>query len=144
MHHQKQLGGKLIHSWRYRYELRWQEQFSSDDYRFFTRWRMRYRLRYIYKGDNFQQKNMMYITASNELAINIGNNIPYNFNQSRWHFGMGIRLNNAMRLEASYVDVYRARGADGNIYDRGQGLILGIFIDQLTNAVKRNSFSSTL
>lgn len=136
-HHQKQLNGKIMHTWRYRYELRWQEQQNAEDYRFFTRLRFRYRLRYVFKGDNFYENNMMYAAISNELGINIGNNVPYNFNQSRWYLGAGIRFANAARIELRYVDRYRARGSLGNIYDRGQGLMIGLYIDQLSEIGKK-------
>jgi len=136
-HHQKQLEGKLMHTWRYRYELRWQEQQNDDDYRFLTRFRIRYRVRYVFKGANFYENNMMYAAVSNELGINIGKSVPYNFNQSRWYLGAGVRFANAARIEVRYVDRYRARGSAGNLYDRGQGLMLGIYIDQLSELGKK-------
>ncbi len=130
-HHHKQLSGRLIHTWRYRYELRWQEQPGQPDYRYTNRFRFRYRVRYGLNSNDFYEDKTIYLTASNELNINLGREVTYNtFNQNRVYAGVGMRFLNAARAEVRYVDRFRTRGATGYQFDRDRGLMLAISIDQ--------------
>ncbi len=136
-HHLKHDNGKWMHTWRYRYELRWQEQENSDDYRFLTRFRFRYRLRYMINSNNFYENNTLYAAVSNEIGLNMGKNVTYNtFNQNRLYVGIGYRFLNAARLEVRYVDRFRTRGATGIEFDHGRGLMIGFYIDQLSGLWK--------
>lgn len=136
-HHQKMRSGKWMHTWRYRYELRWQERPGQDDYRFFTRFRFRYRIRYVITGNDFYRDNTWYAAVSNEIGLNMGKNVVLNtFNQNRLYVGIGLRFLNAMRAEVRYVDRFRTRGGTGYEFDQGRGLMIGVYVDNLTNIGK--------
>jgi hypothetical protein len=137
-HHTKQLNGKIMHTWRYRYELRWQNAFT-DDLRFFTRFRIRYRIRYMLNSNDFYQNKTIYAAISNEIGLNIGKNVLYNtFNQNRLYVGLGIRVKNTLRVELRYVNRYRTRGTTGLEFDRGQGIMLGVYFDGIRNFGKES------
>jgi hypothetical protein len=137
-HHTKQMGGRIMHTWRYRHELRWQERSGLDDYRFLQRFRLRYRVRYIFNSNDFYENNIVYTAVSNEIGLNFGKNVIYNiFNQNRLYVGVGYRFLNAARVELRYVNRYRTRGATGYEFDNGQGIMIGIYIDQLTGLGKK-------
>jgi hypothetical protein len=136
-HHQKVANGKIMHTWRYRYELRWQYQPPVDDYRFFTRFRFRYRIRYVINSNDFYENNIWYLAASNEIGLNLGQNVTLNtFNQNRLYIGVGHRFLNAARLELRYVNRFRTRGT-GFEFDNGQGIMIGAYIDQVSIFGKR-------
>jgi hypothetical protein len=132
-HHQKVLGGKLWHTWRYRYELRWQYQPDQYDYRYFTRFRFRYRVRYIFNSNDFYKNNIIYAAVSNEIGLNMGKNVTLNtFNQNRLYVGMGYRFLTSVRAELRYVNRFRTRGATGFEFDQDSGVMFGIYVDQLS------------
>jgi hypothetical protein len=138
-HHHKQLDGRLMHTWRYRYELRWQEQAGRDDYRYTNRFRFRYRARYMLNSDNFYEDGTVYLMASNEIGLNLGREVVLNtFNQNRLYAGVGVRFLNSVRAEARYVDRIRTRGSTGFEFDHGRGLMLAVYIDQLRNVGKKD------
>ncbi|MCW5898251.1 MAG: DUF2490 domain-containing protein [Flavobacteriales bacterium] len=131
-HHQKVAKGRVMHTWRYRYELRWQEQPGRDEYRYTNRFRFRYRIRYLLNSDDFYADKTMYLMASNEIGINIGRNVVYNtFNQNRLYLGVGMRFLTAARVELRYVDRFRTRGATGYEFDLDRGLMVCVYVDQL-------------
>lgn len=131
-HHLKPANHRFMHTWRYRYEARWQEQPATDSWRYFNRFRIRYRLRYTLLGDDFYQNNNIYLTASNEIGLNFGKNVVWNtFNQNRFYLGVGHRFLNKARVELRYVDRFRTRGATGFEFDHGRGLMFTLFVDQL-------------
>lgn len=136
-HHYKHRNGKWMHTWRYRYEFRWQERPGNDDYRFLTRFRFRYRIRYMINSNDFYDDKTLYAMASNEIGLNIGKNVTYNtFNQNRLYIGVGYRFLNTVRAELRYVNRFRTRGATGIEFDSDNGFMLGIYIDQLSNLWK--------
>ena len=136
-HHYKHANGKLMHTWRYRYEFRWQERPAEDDYRFFTRFRFRYRIRYMINSNDFYENNTLYAMISNEIGLNIGKNVTYNtFNQNRLYAGIGYRFLNSARVELRYVNRFRTRGATGIEFDNDRGFMLGVYIDQLSDLWK--------
>jgi hypothetical protein len=139
-HHKKEEGGRFMHTWRYRYEWRWQET-ASGDWRYFNRLRVRYRLRYMISGNDFYQNKIFYAAVNNEIGINIGRNVSYMFNQNRFYAALGYRFWNAMRTELRYVNRYRARGAIGNEYDQAQGFMLMFYIDQLSKISTKDTRS---
>ncbi|MGE0930231.1 DUF2490 domain-containing protein [Peijinzhouia sedimentorum] len=133
LHHQKVANNKIMHTWRYRYEFRHQYQPSIDDYRYFTRFRFRYRLRYVLTGNDFYKDKTWYAAVSNEIGLNLGKNVTLNtFNQNRLYIGAGYRFLNAARVELRYVNRFRTRGATGFEFDNDQGVMLGIYIDQVS------------
>lgn len=133
-HHQKSNSGKWMHTWRYRYEWRWQERAGLDEYRYFQRFRFRYRLRYILNGNDFYKDKTFYLAASNEIGLNIGKNVVWNtFNQNRIYAGIGYRFLNSARVELRYVNRFRTRGATGYEFDNDNGIMLGLYIDQLSD-----------
>jgi hypothetical protein len=136
--HVKQVGGKVMHTFRYRYELRWQYQPPIDDYRFFHRVRFRYRIRYCFNTDNFYENRTFYTAVSNEIGVNYGKQVPYMFNQSRFYAGLGYRFLNAMRCEVRYMDRLRGRGGSGFEYDHGHGLMISLYVDQLTGITNKS------
>jgi len=132
-HHDKYFDGKLMQTWRYRYELRWQERAGMDEYRFFQRFRIRYRLRYVLNGEDFYRNNTAYLMASNEIGLNFGSNVYLNtFNQNRLYVGLGYRFFQALRAELRYVDRIRTRGTTGFEFDHGRGLMFTLYVDQLS------------
>lgn len=136
-HHQKTPNGKWMHTWRYRYELRWQEQPGQDDFRFLTRFRFRYRIRYVFTGNDFYKNNTFYAAVSNEIGLNIGKSVVFNtFNQNRLYIGAGYRFLTAARVELRYVDRFRTRGSTGFEFDHGRGFMLGLYIDQFSSLGK--------
>jgi hypothetical protein len=136
-HHQKTPNGKWMHTWRYRYELRWQEVPGTNDYRFLTRFRFRYRIRYVFTGNDFYRDNTLYTAVSNEIGLNLGKNVLYNtFNQNRLYVGLGYRFLTGARVEFRYVDRIRTRGATGLEFDHGRGLMIGIYVDSVTSLGK--------
>lgn len=138
-HHTKQANGKLMHTWRYRYELRWQDLPNQEDLRFLHRFRFRYRIRYIINGNDFYSNNTLYAAVSNEIGLNFGKNVVLNtFNQNRLYVGMGCRFANAARIELRYVDRFRTRGATGFEFDHGKGLMIGLYVDQWSNLKKHH------
>ncbi len=143
-HHTKQLNGRIMHTWRYRYEMRWQERAGLDEYRFFHRFRFRYRIRYIINSNDFYENNILYAAVSNEIGLNFGKNVVYNiFNQNRFYAGIGYRFLNAARVEVRYIDRIRTRGATGFEFDHGRGLMLGIYIDQLSKLGKNKKIENS-
>jgi len=131
-HHLKQAQGRVMHTWRYRYELRWQEQPLLDDYRYFTRFRFRYRIRVGLNSSDFYANKTLYAAVSNEIGLNMGKNVVLNtFNQNRLYIGMGYRFLTAARVELRYVDRFRTRGT-GFEFDSDKGIMLGIYIDQVS------------
>ncbi len=138
-HHLKQWKGRIMHTWRYRYEFRWQEQPLTDTYRFFMRARFRYRIRIMLNNKAFYDNYVVYASISNEIGLNLGRNVVWNtFNQNRFYAGVGVRVLNAMRFELRYVDRFRTRGGTGYEFDNGHGFMIGIYIDQLGDLGKKD------
>lgn len=136
-HHTNHFKGRLMHTWRYRYELRNQHQPASDSYHFFQRFRFRYRLRYMINTPDFYTPGTIYAMAANEIGINFGKNVILNsFNQNRLYIGIGARVLNAMRVELRYVNVFQSRRS-GFEFDNGQGIMLALNIDQYTYIGRR-------
>jgi hypothetical protein len=136
--HIKQVGGKVMHTFRYRYELRWQYQPLEEDYRYFNRFRFRYRIRYCLNTDNFYENNTIYTAISNEIGINIGKNVTYPFNQNRLYVGAGYRFMNALRFEVRYLDRIRTRGSAGFEFDYGKGMMVSFYVDQLSGITNKS------
>jgi hypothetical protein len=138
-HHHKQLDGRLMHTFRYRYELRWQERANADDYRYTNRFRVRYRARYMLNGNDFYRNHTAYLMVSNEIGLNMGREVVWNtFNQNRVYAGVGVRFATAARAELRYVDRFRTRGATGFQFDHGRGLMLAVYVDELRRLRSRD------
>ena len=136
-HHLVSPSGKLMQTWRYRYELRWQTVDGADEARFFTRFRFRYRVRYSFNTDDFYENKTVYAAISNEIGLNMGKNVVLNtFNQNRLYIGVGYRFANVVRAELRYVNRLRTRGSTGFEFDNGQGIMLGLYIDQVSGLLK--------
>ncbi len=131
-HHHKQYGGKLMHTWRYRYELRWQERPDTDEYRYANRLRVMYRVRYALNSPDIYQDGTWYAMAQSEVGLNAGRAIETNFfNQHRMYLGVGRRFLNSARVEFRYVDRFRARGGAPYEFDHDHGFMVMFGIDQL-------------
>lgn len=131
-HHLKQANGRIMHTWRYRYELRWQEVPGADDYRHFSRFRFRYRIRVGLNSTDFYANKTLYAAFSNEIGINYGKEVPFMFNQNRFYAGLGYRFLTAARVELRYVDRLRSRGSTGFEYDLDRGIMIGLYVDQVS------------
>jgi hypothetical protein len=141
-HHHYSFNKRMMHTFRHRYELRWQERpLTEGEYRFFTRYRFRYRMRLMLNDRNFYDNGVLYALASNEIGINIGRNVVMNtFNQNRLYLGLGYRFGNAIRAEVRYVDRFRTRGATGFEFDNGRGPMLALFIDKMSKISFRKDY----
>lgn len=136
-HHHKHFQGRLMHTWRYRLAFRFRMTDGNDEFTNFARFRFRYRLRYMLNAPDFYTQGVIYTAASTEIGLNMGKPVVYNtFNQNRIYLALGFRFLNAMRLELRYVDRVRSRGS-GYQFDRGQGLMIALNIDQITYIGKR-------
>jgi hypothetical protein len=136
-HHHVQMGGKLMHTWRYRYELRNQHNPELDEYTFFNRFRFRYRIRYIINTPDFYTPGTIYAMAANEIGVNFGKNVIFNsFNQNRVYVGIGARVMNAARVELRYVNLFTSRRS-GFEFDHGNGFMISLNIDQATYLGRR-------
>lgn len=132
-HHQKQASGRIMHTWRYRYEWRWQAPLGTDEFRFLHRFRFRYRIRYALNSNDFYANKTVYLMGSNEIGLNFGKNVYLNtFNQNRLYLGLGMRLFTAARFELRYIDRIRTRGATGFEMDLDRGFMIGIYVDQVS------------
>lgn len=141
-HHQKQAKGRIMHTWRYRYEMRWQRPIDVEDYRFFHRFRFRYRIRYALNSNDFYANNTIYLMASNEIGLNFGKNVYLNtFNQNRLYIGSGMRFLTGMRVELRYVNRIRTRGATGFEMDLDRGFMIGVYIDQVSRLGNKDFIS---
>lgn len=138
-HHYKMLKGRIMHTWRYRYELRWQQREGSEDVRFLQRIRFRYRIRVMLNKNNFYENGVWYAMVSDEFAFNFGKSVPYMFNQNRLYAGVGVRFLNSVRMELRYVNQYRTRASVGLEYDNPHGVMIGLYIDQLSGIRKKGS-----
>lgn len=131
-HHHKELGGKLMFTWRYRYELRWQERPDEDSYRYANRLRLMFRTRYALNSSDIYTDGTYYLMAQNEIGINMGRQVTNNvFNQNRLYLGLGRRVLNSARVELRYVDRFRSRGGQPYEFDQDRGLMLMFGVDQL-------------
>jgi hypothetical protein len=132
-HHTKQLNGRIMHTWRYRHELRWQHHQDEEDARFLTRFRFRYRVRVGINKEDFYENGIFYAAVSNEFGLNLGKSVVMNtFNQNRLYVGLGYRFLNSARVEFRYVDRFRTRGSTGFEFDHGRGIMLGLYVDQIS------------
>ncbi len=138
-HHYKQLDGRMMHTWRYRYELRWQERPGEDAYRYTNRFRFRYRARLGLNSNDFYSNGIIYAMVSNEINLNTGREVVWNtFNQNRVYAGVGMRFLTSARAELRYVDRFRTRGATGFQFDHDRGLMLAVYVDQLRGLGSRD------
>ena len=136
-HHQKQLDGRLMHTWRYRLAFRHRKVENQEDWVNFARFRMRYRIRYMLNAPDFYTQRVLYTAASAEVGLNMGKPVVQNtFNQNRIYVGIGYRFLNAMRVELRYVDRVRSR-SNGFEFDHGRGVMIALNIDQITYVGKR-------
>ena len=137
LHHHKNLGGRLTHSFRHWIEARYREPFNDNAFSF-ARYRMRYRLRYVLNKKEYAEQGMMYGYASNEVMVNYGSRIVYNmFSQNRIQLAVGYRIHNSTRIELRYMNRYRSRPS-GFEYDNTQALMIGLFIDQFSNIYNKD------
>lgn len=136
--HNKYLNGRIINTWRYRYEFRFIRPDGSADFNYQGRFRIRYRTRYVFNSDDFYDNGIIYAAVSSELGLNLGESIVYNpFNQHRVYLGLGYRFFDTMRIELRYVDLFTQRGTPGYMYDHAKGMMIGFYIDQLYRTLKQ-------
>ncbi|MCC5930621.1 MAG: DUF2490 domain-containing protein [Cyclobacteriaceae bacterium] len=137
LHHHKMMGEKFTHTFRHWYEIRYRNPFEDNNFTF-TRYRIRYRLRYLINKDYYSENQLVYTYISNEIMTNFGNNIVYNmFSQNRIQLAVGYRFLNSMRFELRYMNRYRSRPT-GFEYDNTHALMAGLFIDQISRIGRRD------
>ncbi len=105
---------KLIH--RFRVEQRLNEivknNESTNEYQFNFRFRYRIDLRYPILKQN-ETGNNMYVLVGNEIMINAGNIITYNyFDQNRIYIGCNYEINKKLSLQLQYMHVWQ-QGSSG-------------------------------
>lgn len=131
LHHHKMMGEKFTHTFRHWFELRYRSPFEDDAFSF-TRYRMRYRLRYLINKDSYSETNVLYTYVSNEIMISYGSNIVSNmFSQNRIQLAAGFRVHPSTRLELRYMNRFRSRPS-GFEYDHTQAIMFCVFIDQIS------------
>lgn len=132
LHHHKYMGEKLTHTFRHWYEIRYRNPFEEENNFTFTRYRMRYRLRYLFNKDYYSQNHVFYGYVSNEIMVSFGQNIVYNmFSQNRIQAAVGYRIHPSTRIELRYMNRYRSRPS-GFEYDNTNAIFIGLFVDQLS------------
>jgi hypothetical protein len=133
LHHHKMMGEKFTHTFRHWYEFRYRNPFDQENYFAFSRYRMRYRLRYLINKDYYNENKVVYAYASNEVMINYGRKIVYNmFSQNRIQLAVGYRIHPSTRLEFRYMNRFRSRPS-GFEYDNTQATMLCLFVDQVSS-----------
>lgn len=100
---------KLTH--RFRIEQRFNENVknaeATNEYQFNFRFRYRLDLRYPLLKEN-ERGNNMYVLVGNEIMINAGNNISYNyFDQDRLYVGINYEINKKIALQLQYMHVWQ-------------------------------------
>lgn len=137
LHHHKMMGERFTHTFRHWFEVRYRNPFEDESFTF-TRYRLRYRLRYLINRDYYSEKGVLYTYATNEVMVNYGQNIVYNmFSQNRVQVAIGYRIHNSTRIELRYMNRYRSRPT-GFEYDNTQAIFLGIFVDQVSKLFKED------
>ncbi len=105
---------KLTH--RLRVEQRFNEMVKNsevtNDYQFNFRFRYRFDLRYPILKEK-EAGNNMYALIGNEIMINAGSNITYNyFDQDRLYVGLNYEVNKKLSLQLQYMHVWQ-QGTNG-------------------------------
>ena len=100
---------KLSH--RFRVEQRFNETLknseATNDYQFNFRFRYRFDLRYPILKEN-KSGNNIYALIGNEIMVNAGNNISYNyFDQDRLYVGVNYEINKKIALQLQYMHVWQ-------------------------------------
>ncbi len=100
---------KLSH--RFRVEQRFNETVknseATNDYQFNFRFRYRFDLRYPILKEN-KSGNNIYALIGNEIMVNAGNNISYNyFDQDRLYVGVNYEINKKIALQLQYMHVWQ-------------------------------------
>ncbi len=105
---------KIIH--RLRVEQRFNETFknseATNDYQFNFRFRYKFDLRYPILKEK-EEGNNVYALIGNEVMINAGNSITYNyFDQDRLYVGINYEVNKKLSLQLQYMHVWQ-QGSNG-------------------------------
>lgn len=96
---------------RLRVEQRFNENIKNDEttneYLFNFRFRYRFDLRYPILKET-ESGNNLYAIVGNEIMINAGNNISYNyFDQDRLYVGINYEINKKITLQLQYMHVWQ-------------------------------------
>lgn len=126
----------------------WQELFFKHTMkRFFTSHRLRLEERYFHtlasRKDNFNfrlryrfyftipinhktmQSNTIYLIGGDELFLNFGDKIIYNYDQNRAIVGFGYKLNDALLINLTYIHQYAQKNTATN-FEKTDVVWLGI------------------
>jgi Protein of unknown function (DUF2490) len=94
--------GRLGLTHRYRLEQRWVELAGTSNYLYLNRARYMLRGTLPLKGPTLDVKEP-YFSASEEIFIGFGNNVPNIFDQNRASAGLGYKLSREASVEADYM-----------------------------------------
>lgn len=108
---------KIAH--RFRFEQRFSEKVKNNEplneYQFNHRFRYRFDLR-LPVAKNEEKGKTLYILIGNEIMINAGKNITYNyFDQNRSYIGLNLELNKKLALQLQYMHIWQQL-ASGNSF----------------------------
>lgn len=119
---------KLSH--RFRVEQRFNETVknseATNDYQFNFRFRYRFDLRYPILKEN-KSGNNIYALIGNEIMVNAGNNISYNyFDQDRLYVGVNYEINKKIALQLQYMHIWQ-QASNGLILNSNEVIRLNIY-----------------
>ncbi|MGQ0639568.1 MAG: DUF2490 domain-containing protein [Gemmatimonadaceae bacterium] len=122
---------------RYRFENRWFGQHdTTTNSGEIDGWLKRQRFRYQVKATLPLGDSRTYLTAFDEIFINMGANVRYNvLDQNRFAAGLGVRLTPALRLETYYLN-YLVLHSDGRGVDRNH---VWMTVLNSTHSLRRNA-----
>jgi hypothetical protein len=105
---------------RIRNEQRWQEKIVNDH--FTGEYKFTDRIRYLFSTTTPFFKNPQYpsLVISDEILIQIGNEVVYNtFDQNRFFIGLKQPINQQLSFDIGYMQVFQQK-ASGYQYDKNQ------------------------
>jgi len=122
--------GKLELNHRFRFEQRFNKNVVNnevqDDFVYNLRSRYRIQAQYPLGKKSIRTPGSIFIYFSEEIFINSGINIVYNFfDQNRISLGLGHRFSKSLQLQAGYMNIYSQR-TSGNRFEEIHTLVIGL------------------
>jgi hypothetical protein len=122
--------GRLKLSHRLRAEQRFNQVIIAnelaDDYSYNSRYRYQLSLQLALNKPSLQD-GTLYLTASDEVMMNSGKEITYNyFDQNRLAVGIGYKLNKILNVSLSYMNVFIQKNAVAT-YEKNNVLIINVY-----------------
>ena len=122
--------GKLELNHRFRFEQRYNKNVVNnevqDDFVYNLISRSRIQAQYPLGKKSIRTPGSIFINFSEEIFINSGINIVYNFfDQNRISLGLGRRFSKSLQLQAGYMNIYSQR-TSGNRFEEIHTLVIGL------------------